>query len=60
MTGETTMKRLIARWMQQSFEEMRVLGPVATGAFVAGGAFNSLAVMLVWLVQHHSRHEPQP
>ncbi len=53
------MRRLIARWMHESCDEMRGLGPIATGAFVAGGAFNCLAVTLVWLVQHHSRHEPQ-
>jgi hypothetical protein len=49
------MKRRVAHWMTQSFEELRLLGPLATGAFVAGGTFNSLAVTFVWLVQHHVR-----
>jgi hypothetical protein len=47
------MRQLVAHWMTHSLDELRVLGPLATGAFVAGGTFNSLAVTVVWLVQHH-------
>lgn len=51
------MRHLVAHWMTQSLEELRALGPLATGAFVAGGTLNSLAVAVVWLVQHHVKRE---
>jgi len=49
------MRQRVAHWMTQSLDELRVIGPLATGAFVAGGTFSSLAVTFVWLVQHHVR-----
>jgi hypothetical protein len=49
------MRERVAHWMTYSLDELRMLGPLATGAFVAGGTFNSLAVTFVWLLQHHLR-----
>lgn len=51
------MKRLIEKWMTERLNQIHILGPVATSAFVAGGAFNTLAVGFVWLLHEHELRE---
>ena len=52
------MKSLIRYWMAQGRDELRVVGSLATAAYVTGGAVGSLAIAVSWVLQRHGSRVP--
>ncbi len=52
------MKSLVRYWMAQGRDELRVVGSLATAAYVTGGAVGSLTIAVSWFLQRHRTRMP--